>query len=278
MTWARPNQEMPSHSRPAIPPHTDGTIAGTATAWCRNGYGQRETNDSEKAEAKTNTATFPTSVQPTCSGWCYQPPSTLVWRCRCRLTLRRCLVRNSGQVIDIPEVLRRLPQSRQRSFQIASGSSFANTTPTSHKPQTAPAASSSTASVEPCETPHCLPCILCRCQPVAGDSVARLTEALWRFNRNIKCTSLFIQSAKYPISGFTKIRPVGVLIHADGRTDITKPRGNFRDYANAPKNAEFAHCLSECFARSPHIPTGSYNERGVRALSGKNRIIRHQLV
>lgn len=45
-----------------------------------------------------------------------------------------------------------------------------------------------------------------------------------------------------PIKDFTKIRPVrAVLIHADRQTDIwtdvTKLRGDFRDYTNVSKNS-----------------------------------------
>jgi hypothetical protein len=39
-----------------------------------------------------------------------------------------------------------------------------------------------------------------------------------------------------PISNFMKIHLVGAaLTHADGRTDVTKVKGAFHDYANAPK-------------------------------------------
>ena len=42
-------------------------------------------------------------------------------------------------------------------------------------------------------------------------------------------------SHKSPISNFTETRPVGAaLINTDGRKDITKLRGAFRDHANAP--------------------------------------------
>jgi len=41
-----------------------------------------------------------------------------------------------------------------------------------------------------------------------------------------------------PKSNFTEICPVGAaLIHADGRTDMTKPTGAFREYANTPQSA-----------------------------------------
>jgi hypothetical protein len=37
-----------------------------------------------------------------------------------------------------------------------------------------------------------------------------------------------------------KIRPMGAELHADGRTDMTKPVVAFRNFANAPKNVLFA--------------------------------------
>jgi hypothetical protein len=49
---------------------------------------------------------------------------------------------------------------------------------------------------------------------------------------------------------FKKIRPVGAeRIHKDGRTDITKPTGAFRDFANAPKNP---HLCKELNSNGPN--------------------------
>jgi hypothetical protein len=48
---------------------------------------------------------------------------------------------------------------------------------------------------------------------------------------------------KSTISNFTEIRPVGDSlkhVEADGRTDMTKILGAFRDYANAPKMHELS--------------------------------------
>jgi len=51
-----------------------------------------------------------------------------------------------------------------------------------------------------------------------------------------------------------KILSVGAgLLHADGRTDTTKPLNNFRDFSNAPKilvflllGNFFANCIGFC--------------------------------
>ena len=44
---------------------------------------------------------------------------------------------------------------------------------------------------------------------------------------------------KAQIPNFSKIRRVGTeTFHADGRIDITKPKVNFRNFANAPKEAQ----------------------------------------
>ena len=42
------------------------------------------------------------------------------------------------------------------------------------------------------------------------------------------------------ISNFMKIRPVGAeIFHAEGRTDMTKLKVAFRNFANAPKNSDY---------------------------------------
>jgi len=46
----------------------------------------------------------------------------------------------------------------------------------------------------------------------------------------------FSPKFKKKISNFTKIHPVGgEVFHADGRTDMTKPRVTFCNFVNTPK-------------------------------------------
>jgi hypothetical protein len=46
------------------------------------------------------------------------------------------------------------------------------------------------------------------------------------------------------VSNLIKIRPVGAeLLHADGRTDMTKLIVAFRNFANAPKNSTINNIL-----------------------------------
>ena len=57
---------------------------------------------------------------------------------------------------------------------------------------------------------------------------------------------------KAQISNFVKIRSVGAeLLHAEGRTDMTKLIVVFRNFPNAPKTSEFsAHFVFTHFVRS----------------------------
>jgi len=95
---------------------------------------------------------------------------------------------------------------------------------------------------------HCCTKMHLWCTYVAGNNKTYIHLVMW--STRYSCTILskygvsppiFIWS---PISNFVKISSVGaVLIHADRRMEMTKLRGGFHDYANAPKMSR-ANCKS----------------------------------
>jgi hypothetical protein len=89
----------------------------------------------------------------------------------------------------------------------------------------------------------------------AYGSLCKVPVILVRFWLNLNVLDICLKNTQ--ISNLMKIRPVGAdLLHADGRTDMTKLNVSFRNIANAPKTKLLGLRHGSSTKRKPSTYTG----------------------